>query len=151
MYRGLNGICSISLKREEADIGDADLEEGEIADDDEDAQPGVPKPSEETAGEKGTNLESETKKEEPKIGTDISSLKSGVSGEKRRDKRGPSNSNQSRLRKRTLEDDPPNHREMHVSLFYLLSLRSFVVTSYFITVASSVRENVRMTEIMWTT
>lgn len=90
-------------------MDDADLEEGEIADDDEEVTPQQP---EAAKPEKEDKPVGEPKKEDvkPPPSTDNVS-KRAASPEKRRDKDKRSNSNSnSRPRKRTIDDDhPPSH------------------------------------------
>ena len=114
----------LRVDREEAEMDDADLEEGEIAsDDDEETQT----QQEDKVEVKPTAVKVEVKKEDFKTGSQsersdcLGFKSSGTTTEKRRDKRVPSNSNNSRVRKRTGEDDVPSHRDSHVQWTFFYS------------------------------
>ena len=116
-------------------IDDADLEEGELASDDEEVTQQDKKQEDKTVL-KCSAIKGEVTKEDLKIVTlnqcerqDSLNLKTSVANtEKRRDKRVPSNSNSSRSRKRAGEDDvPSHHRDSHVcggDMFRITSSKS---------------------------
>ena len=102
-------------------VDDADLEEGEIASDDEEVPQEDKKQEDKTEVKSATN-KGEVAKEDFKTVTlnqserqdSLNFKTTGANAEKRRDKRVPSNSNTSRARKRAGEDDVPSHRDSHV-------------------------------------
>ncbi|XP_032796950.2 zinc finger CCCH domain-containing protein 4 isoform X2 [Daphnia magna] len=118
--KGVDSDQAQDDERENANVDDADLEEGEIAsdDDDEEIQHGNQKQEEKT-GVKPTVLQGDTAKQDLKTQTGNQPEKpdslnirgAAVNAEKRRDKRVTSNSNNSRTRKRTGDDDLTSHRD----------------------------------------
>ncbi len=102
-------------------VDDADLEEGEIASDDEEV-PQEDKKKEDKTEVKSTANKGDVAKEDFKTVTlnqserqdSLNFKTTGANAEKRRDKRAPSNTNSSRTRKRAGEDDVPSHRDSHV-------------------------------------